>query len=335
MATEDYLPDKVFDPITEEECNNLKNNTGLDGESDNCTSLVDELLPPIRQEVGYLLDHKNDAFTIFTNDESKCSDDDAPTLASWWSRVYRFSQAVTCILCAYDPFLSVLLKSGRYPQVLMGAVSDAIDEDELGCHKTGYPVWVKPDDYPTEDSVKPVTSDGVYQAVYDAILSVWHLWEEHPEFTYFAQTKSDSSDSHNLDSITGMSKNDTALVAYDGTDYTVLYTYDGSAWKKTKVLTPDDDNLTNFAVSHITSGYYADKGVYYFDDNGKGTWQVMDANLTTLEKRVAVLEDIFEDAVLSATGDTNRYMITTRANLTQANAVAATPGKVTLTFITG
>lgn len=325
-------PDAVLNPITSEECENLKKNAGLDGQGNNCDAFNNTLLPEIEQEVAYLASRSTDAFTIFTNDESKCDDDDAPTLASWWSRIYRFSQAVTCILCQYDPFLTVLLKSGRYPQILMGAASNSLDSSELGCHQTGYPVWVNPDDYPTEGSPKPVTSDGVYKAVQDAILSVWHLWEEHPEFDFFAQSVDDPNDSHNLASQTGMVSGDTALVTNDGTEQTVLYEYDGTDWVSQGSLA--QDNLTNFAVTHINKGYYTKKDVYYFGTGEDETWQVMDVHLTELETKVEELKNMFTDAVLSGDAGTE-YLLTTRATLAEANLVQPTSGKTTIVLITG
>lgn len=325
-------PDAVLQPITSEECENLKKNAGLDGQGNNCDAFNNTLLPEIEQEVAYLASRSTDAFTIFTNDESKCDDDDAPTLASWWSRIYRFSQAVTCILCQYDPFLTVLLKSGRYPQILMGAASNSLDASELGCHQTGYPVWVNPDDYPVEGSPKPVTSDGVYKAVQDAILSVWHLWEEHPEFDFFAQSVDDPNDLHNLASQTGMVSGDTALVTNDGTEQTVLYEYDGTDWVSQGSL--DQDNLTNFAVTHINKGYYQKKDVYYFGTGEDETWQVMDVHLTELEMKVEELKNMFTDAVLSGDAGTE-YLLTTRATLAEANLVQPTSGKTTIVLITG
>lgn len=91
-----------------------------------------------------------------------------------------------------------------------------------------------------------------------------------------------------------------------------------------------NENLTNFAVTHITNGYYEEKGVYFFDE----TWQVLDADLGTLESRVDELERIFEHSVLSQ-DQTTQYVMATRPNLTQAKAVPCTNGKETLVFITG
>lgn len=323
-------PADIIAAITDEQCESIKNNTGIyNNGNTTCDDLAGELLCDIRQDLEAVL--KNEAMTIFANDFSKCDEYDTnPTLASMWSRIYRFSQAVTCVLCAYDPFIATLLKSGRFPQVLMGAVSDTMDEEEMGCSLTGYPVWANPDTYPTQNSLKPVTSGGVYQAIRDAILSVWHIWEEHPEFDYFGQAY-DTGDNP-LTSQTGMVEGDTALVCTDGTDYNILYTYTNGQWEVDEVLGPTA--VPNFTVTHIKKGYWADKGMYVFLDDGIPTWQVMDANLTELEYRVEALEDIYSRAVLSQPQDSNLYLVTTRPTLSQAMAVPATSNKVTLTFVT-
>lgn len=311
--------DEVVPEITEEECDHLQAFVGLDGtKTQNCDDLS-ALVCDIKQEVDAI--NIKDAIEIAANDASKCQDDDLPTLASMFSRVLRYAQAATCILCAYDPRLATILKTGRYPQILFGSIQDG-----------GYPQWMSPEDYPVEDSEKPVTSAGVYKAIQDAILSVWHLWEEQPEFTYFAQTLSDPADMNNLQS--QMAKypanaGDTALVASASGKTSLLYTYDGTAWNLTRELTAADDNLTNFAVTHILKGDYATNGVYYFD----GTWQVMDADLSELEKKVDELKEIFDNSVL--TGGIDQYVLTTRPNLAQAKAVPCTDGKETLVFVTG
>lgn len=311
--------DEVVEEVTEEECDHLQAFIGLDGmKTQNCDDLA-ALVCDIKQEIDAI--NIDDAITIAANDESKCQDDDLPTLASMWSRILRYTQAATCILCAYDPRLATILKTGRYPQILFGSIQEG-----------GYPQWMTPDDTPTEDSLKPVTSAGIYDAIREAILSVWHVWEEQPEFTYFAQTISDPSDMNNLESQMlkyPASNGDTALIAAANGKTSLLYTYDGTNWVFTRELTRDDDNLTNFAVTHILKGDYATNGVYYFD----GTWQVMDADLSELEKKVDELREIFDHSVL--TGSTDQYVMTTRPNLAQAKAVPCTDGKETLVFITG
>lgn len=324
-------PAAIMAAITEEQCQNLKNNTGIYGTADDNCEDFQGLLCDIRQDLEAVL--RNESMTIFANDFSKCSDtDENPTLASMWSRIYRFAQAVTCVFCAYDPFMSVLLKSGRYPQVLMGAPTQTMTDEEMGCSKVGYPVWVTPDSYPLEGSYRPVTSDAVYNAIEDAILSVWHLWEEHPEFAYYAEYE--STGENPLTSITDMVEYDYALVKRnDNGDYNVIYQYYDDAWHVEEVI--GLGTIPNFTVTHILKGYWEDKGIYYFEDNGTPTWNIMDANLTALEQRIEAVEQIYERAVLSQTSDTSRYLITTRANYTQAMAVPATSGKVTLTFITG
>lgn len=316
-------PNTVVDQITEQECENLKSNAGLDGaQASNCGDL-NSLICDIKQEVEQVA--SNRVMVIAPNDLSKCDDSEDPTLASMWSRILKFAQAASCVMCTYDPFVATILKSGKYPEILMGAATEG-----------GYPTWVKPDELPQADSKRPVTSGGIQEAIKQAILGVWHKWEEHPTFDYFAQTIDGSDDPHNLtNQMTDNPANsgDTALVASDGVHNTALYTFDGTDWVFTKEL-DSDDGLTNFAVSHIGRGYYATKDVYYFYDGTNGTWQVMDADLTELEKKVKELEGQFNGAVFGK--DTGEgYLITTRPTLAQAQAVACDNDRMTLTFVTG
>lgn len=316
--------DKLVDELTEQEMENLKANTGLSGnEKDNCPDL-EGMVCLIKQEVDAVAN--GGSMVVSPNDDSKCQDDENPTLASMWSRILRWSQAVTQILCAYDPYVATLLKMGKYPQILMGAVQDG-----------GYPQWVNPDDMPTEGSQKPVTSDGVIKAIQEALLGVWHPYEEYPHFTYFAQTVNDADDPQNLDAqttTTPPAEGDTALVANDGTRTSAVYTYTGGQWVFTKQLTEADDNLKNFAVTNIEKGYYTTKDVYYFDGGGTPTWDVMDADLSVLQSRVEELEKIFQQSVLGQ-ADGDEYVMTTRPTLADANAVPCTEGKSTIVLITG
>lgn len=315
-------PDAVVNEITEDECANIKANTGLAGnEKDNCPDL-ETMVCAIKQEVDAIA---NGAITISTNNESKCRDDGLPTLASMWSRILRWSQAVTCVLCAYDPYVATILKTGKYPQILMGAVQEG-----------GYPQWVNPDELPTSGSKAPVTSGGVAKAIEDALLGVWHPWEEYPIFSYFAETLNSSDGVQNLTiqtTNTPPTSGDTALVASDGTHSNALYTYNGTDWVFTKELGASD-GLTNFAVTNITKGYYATRDIYYFVDGSDHTWNVMDADLTTLEKQVSDLQKLLEKAIISKNSDTG-YILTTAPTLITAEAVACDPDKPTIILITG
>lgn len=313
--------DQLVDELTEQEMENLRANTGLSGnEKDNCPDL-EGMVCLIKQGVDFVAG--GGSMVVAPNNDSKCKDDHAPTLASMWSRILRWSEAVTQILCAYDPYIATLLKMGKYPQILMGAVQEG-----------GYPQWVNPDDLPTEGSQKPVTSAGVIQAIKDALLGVWHPYEEYPHFGYFAQTLNGADDPQNLSVQTGMAEGDTALVANDGTRTSAVYTYTGGKWVFTKQLTEADDNLKNFAVTNIEKGYYATKDVYYFDGGDTPTWDVMDADLSVLESRVEELERIFQQSVLGQ-ADGDEYVMTTRPDLASANAVPCTDGKETIVLITG
>lgn len=321
MKASDVAPE-----ITTTECENLSASTGLSGKEDsNCTDLS-EMVCAIKQDVDAITGER--VLSIAANEASKCDNNDDPTLASMWSRILRYSQAVACILCEYDPFVSTILKQGKYPQILMGAV-------QTGSDGTGYPQWVTPDTSPTEGSSKPATSGGIIKAVNDAILSVWHLWSEYPEFSYFAQSYDNEDNVQNLVAQTTAfppAEGDTALVSNNGTDNNVVYTYTNGAWVQTKVL-GDDDGLTNFAVTHINKGYYADKGVYYFHDGANDTWQVMDVDQTELENKIASLQALFETAVFSA--DDTQYVLTTAGSVADAYNAECQEGKTTIVLVTG
>lgn len=311
--------DEVVDEITETECDNLQSYIGLDGlQKNNCDDLS-SLICDIKQEVDAI--NVKDAIDIAANDASKCADDGLPTLASMFSRVLRYAQAATCVLCAYDPRVATILKTGRYPQILFGSIQEG-----------GYPQWMSPEEYPKENSTLPVTSGGIYKAIQDAILAVWHLWEEQPEFTYFAQTLNDPDDPNNLEAQMAKdpaSNGDTALVASGDGKTSLLYTYTDGQWVFTRELTAEDDNLTNFATTHIVKGYYATNGVYYFD----GTWQVLDADLSGIQDKIEEIEKALEGAV--ASGDDNQYLLTTRPTLAEAQAVTCTEDKTTIVLVTG
>lgn len=312
-----YTADAVVEEITEQECENLQAYTGLDGnQRGDCDDLA-QLICDIKQEVDRI--NVNEVMTIFANDASKCADDDLPTLASMFSRVLRYVQAATCVLCAYDPRVGAILRQGRFPQMLVGSLTEG-----------GYPQWIEPDTELTDSSDRPVTSAGIYTAIREAVLSVWHHWEEYPEFDYFAQTINDDADIYNLTLQTAEyppENGDTALVASADGKTSLLYTYDGS-WKLTKQLT-DKDGLTNFAVTHINKGYYSTNGVYYFDE----TWQVMDTDISGLEARAKKLEAIYNRAVVAPTGE--KYLITTAETLEAAENVPCAEGKTTIVFVTG
>lgn len=312
----DKRADAVVEEISPEECEHLQAFTGLDGlQQEDCTDLS-KLICDIKQEVDAI--NIDEAITIYANDASKCNDDDLPTLASVFSRILRYVQAATCVLCAYDPRLATILMQGKYPEILMGSVQAG-----------GYPQWVKPDEEPMEGSIRPVQSAGIYKAVQDAILAVWHLWAEHPAFDYFAQTLDSESDLHNLVSQGEANEGATALVAAQDGKTSLLYKYTNGEWVFERELTPAD-NLVNFAVTHINSGYYTENGVYYFD----GTWQVMDADFSALEQKVSELEVTYDNAVSVVPGS-NPVLIATAATLEEAKAYPCDPEKDTVILITG
>lgn len=301
--------DKLVDPISNSECSSLGNNTGLDindGET-TCQALQQRLVPLIAQIVG---DISSGVMTIYANDDSKCDDNNDPTLASMMSRIYRVSQAFACILCQYDPTLSNMLMAGSYPQVLMGKQN-----------QNGYPGWVTPDSMPTQNSNNLVTSGGIYTAIQNAILSVWHMWDKGKSgsFAYFAVQIADVP-------TTGNTNGDFALV-YNPTNYSnAIYKWNGSSWVLQETIT--QANMIDFSVAHIEKGEYADKAIYWFNTG----WNLLDADLGELEDRVEALENNMENAVLALDTATT-YKMGVVNNYAAASAVPSESGVTKIVFI--
>lgn len=305
------LPDSdvIVDPISSSECSSLGNNTGLDindGET-TCQALQERLVPLIAQIVG---DISSGVMTIYANDDSKCDENKDPTLASMMSRIYRVSQAFACILCQYDPTLSNMLMAGDYPQVLMGKRSS-----------NGYPGWVTPDNLPTEGSSNLVTSDGVYTAIQNAILSVWHMWNKGDDgsFEYFVNDVNDLP-------TTGNTNGDYAIVYNETTYANTIYKWNGSSWVSQETVAAAD--MEDFAVIHINKGDWEDKGLYWFDTG----WNLLDADLASVESRIDALENSIQYTIQTLDTSTT-YKVGVVNNLTAANAVPTQAGVTKIIFI--
>ena len=90
----------------------------------------------------------------------------------------------------------------------------------------------------------------------------------------------------------------------------------------------------NFAVIEIEKGQYADEEIYYLHDSADNiSWNILDFNLTGLEKRVTALEEIYQTAVLSY--DTTEYLLNVVPSLSAAQSVTPIEGKTTITLIIG
>lgn len=312
--SEFILPESatIVDPITSSECTSLGNNTGLninDGEN-NCQALSTRLMPLLAQIVG---DISSGKMTIYANDDSKCSPDDkSPTLASMMSRIYRVSEALTCILCSYDPTLANLLTSGSYPQVLMGKAVGG-----------SYPQWVTPDSAPTENSYNLVTSGGVHQAIREAIMSVWHIWDkgDNGEFQYLVNDPSDLP-------VSGNTNGDYAICFNTSTSVNTIYKWENASWVLKETLQPSD--IENFAVMHIVKGEYADRGLYWFETS----WNVMDADIRDLEARVAVLE-ASNLATVKPLDNSTEYRVAVVNSYSDATSIQPTLGQTKIIFVRG
>lgn len=306
-----------------EECDNLQKDSGTSGQdAGNCDVFSNDLLPALEQVYNAI---KVGNMNIYANDDSKCSENDKnPTLASILSRILRFDQAVACVLCTYDPKLIKYLKSGRYPQVLMG-----------GGSSSSYPIWQNPSTSPTQGSNLPITSGGVFAAIQETLLSTFHKATDDTKWTaaggqyYYEYYANDPADLESQD-MKDVAEGDKALVK-DGVNGTNQeYVWDGSAWEAMDVI----GEPNNYAVIEVKKGYYEDKELYFIHDmSGNITWNLMDATLTGLEERVEELEEVLEDAVLNSDG--NKYLFGVKDTLAQAQAVPATSGKQTITLVIG
>ena len=324
-----YLAREINE-VVPEECDNLKDAAGTSGQDDgNCDVLNEDLLPAI-QQVYYQI--KNGMMNIYANEDSKCDDDNAPTLASILSRLLRFDEAVACILCTYDPQLIAYLKSGTYPQILMG-----------GGAGSKYPVWQNPSTSPSADSVLPITSGAVYDAIRDAIDSVFHKATDDSSWTsaggvftydYYADTleelyaQYDESSAESDEPIP--EEGDTAMILGGEDGVNQEYKYMEGEWVGLDVI----GEPNNFAVIEIEKGAFADEEIYYLHDSlGNISWNILDFNLTSLERRVTALEGVYKTAVLSY--GTDEYLLNVVPTLAAAQAVTPVPGKTTISLIIG
>lgn len=322
--------------ISANECDNLQNGHGTNGTDEtNCDVLQNELIPAIIQE--YYAIERGD-IVIAANEDSKCSDGSPlPTIASILSRILRFSQAVACVLCTYDPILINILKSGEYPQILMGQSGSK------------YPIWRDPSETPTPGSKLPITSGGVWEAIQQAIMSVFHEATDDRDWvanggklTYDFFTKDpsgladickgywDGEGTEPEPDPNCPAEGNTCLVQNGANGLNQEYKYEDGEWIPLDVMKAPK----NYAVIHINSGMYAGEELYWLDIGGVQTWNQMDVSDASIRKRLAALEEIYAQAVLPVNPDT-QYLLTTAANLTAAKAVPCTEGKNTIVLITG
>jgi hypothetical protein len=327
------LPSYLAREINEQvagECDNLADAKGTSGYDDgNCDVFDNDLIPAI-QQVYYQI--KNGMKNIYANEDSKCDEDNEPTLASILSRLLRFDEAVACILCTYDPQLIAYLKSGTYPQVLMGGGSGS-----------KYPVWQNPSTQPSANSVLPITSDAVYKAIRDAIDSVFHKATDDSSwasagggftYQYYADTPEELYEQYDESSVESdepiPEEGDLAMVLGGEDGVNQEYKYIEGEWVGLDII----GEPNNFAVIEIEKGTYGDEELYYLHDSaGNISWNILDFNLTGLEDRVAALEEVYQTAVLSY--DTTEYLFGVKATLVEAQAVTPTPGKTTVTLVIG
>ena len=324
-----YLAREINEQVAEE-CDNLADAKGTSGQDEgNCDVFNDDLLPAIQQVYHQI---KNGVMNIYANEDSKCDDNNAPTLSSILSRLLRFDEAVACILCTYDPQLIAYLKSGTYPQILMGGGSGS-----------KYPVWQNPSTSPSSGSVLPVTSGGVYNAIRDAIDSVFHKatddtqWSSAGgEFTYeyYADTLEEllaQYDESSMESEEPIPEEGDKAIILDGEDgVNQEYGYIEGEWVGLDVI----GEPNNFAVIEIEKGAFADEELYYLhDSDGNVSWNILDFNFTGLERRVTALEDIYQSAVLSY--DDTEYLLAVVPSLSAAQALPPVAGKTTIKLIIG
>lgn len=327
------LPSYLAREINEQipgECDNLADATGTSGHDDgNCDVLNNDLLPAI-QQVYYQI--KNGMMNIYANEDSKCDEDNSPTLASILSRLLRFDEAIACILCTYDPQLIAYLKSGTYPQILMGGGSGS-----------KYPVWQNPSTSPSANSILPITSGAVYTAIRNAIDSVFHKATDDSSwasagggftYAYYADSPEDLYDQYDESGAESDAElpeeGDLAMILNGEDGVNQEYQFMEGEWVALDVI----GEPNNFAVIEIEKGAYADEEIYYLHDTaGNVSWNILDFSLTGLEDRVAALETICKNAVLSY--DTTEYLFGVVPTLAEAQAIPSTAGKTTVTLVIG
>lgn len=224
---------------------------------------------------------KEGNIVIYMNDDTKqwCEGEDGiPTLAAIMSRVDRFMHAVGCTLCSMEGFIE-LLKASEPNQVFMAQAG-----------------WVDCDDTPTEGSVRPVTSDGVKQAVDDLVSQVWHFIDS---YDYYGTDLAD------LQSQTPPSSGRTGIVDNH------RYHWNGSSWVDDGVA----PEISNFGVIHINGGKYAEEAYYWFVDD----WNRLDADTEAIERRLEALESL----KLVESLDPGQYKIATADGTKTAAQVSA------------
>lgn len=234
--------------------------------NDTCDSL-EYMVALICQSLNAI---KQGNITIFMNEETKkwCEGEDGiPTVASIMSRVNRFMHTVGCLLCSMEGFLE-LLKEADTNQVFMGKMG-----------------WVDCDDEPTANSVSPVLSKGVYDAIEDLIKQVWHYIGS---YDYYGKDLAD------LQSQTPSASGKTGVVG------TNRYTWNGSSWVSAGSATHE-----NFGVIHINSGKYADEAYYWFVND----WNRLDADLDAVKAKL----DALEQKTVVHSFDNNDYLISIQA----------------------
>lgn len=326
-----YLANEI-DKVVSGECDNLSASRGTSGTDEgNCDVLKNDLLPAIEQVYHQI---KNGMMNIYANEDSKCEDNNAPTLASILSRLLRFDEAISCILCSYDPALIAYLKSGTYPQILMGGGSNS-----------KYPVWQHPSTYPSANSILPITSGGVYNAIRDAIDSVFHKATDDSKwvaagggftYDYYADSIPELEEQYDESSDNDESGSDLpeegniALILGGADGINQEYKYIEGEWVGLDVL----GEPNNFAVIEVEKGTYEDKELYYLhDSSGNVSWNILDFNLTSLERRLTEAELTLKHAVISY--DDTEYLLNTASTLAEASATTPVEGKTTITLVIG
>ena len=223
---------------------------------------------------------QNGNIVVYMNDDTKgwCEGEDGiPTLAAIMSRINRFMHAVACTLCSMEGFIE-LLKQSDSNQVFMGSAG-----------------WVDCDDEPTAGSTRPVTSDGIYQAIDELVRQVWHYVGE---YDYYAENPLE------LNAQSGTAVNQTAVMGNK------KYKWNGSSW-----VEDGTPVMENFGVIHINGGRHADKAYYWFVDG----WNRLDADTEEIEDRLEALENTkFVETINS-----DQYKIATADGSLTSNQVSA------------
>lgn len=205
-----------------------------------------------------------------------------PTWESILSRITRFSQMVSCLICS----MAAMDFSG-------GQDDEVYTATEAG----NFGRFVPLSQEMTEDSNELISSVGAKNAIEDFLESTLRpigTYEFYADDIHdlFEQTDCSDESGANCDAA---EKGDKAVI---GKDY---YTYGGNKWVKTGEV----PYLQDLGLINITKGSWAQHEWYWWNDQ----WQMLDADTANLEKRLSALEEEQDEVVFDEDNEHHNMMI--------------------------